>query len=324
LTSFAKELTILEAARHQDGVKSASVYQSILATVGHTSHVHLRTHELHQASIYMKLEGQNPTDSIKDRTCIRLLKDALDSGVLRPGMTILDASSGNLGCALAYYARLLNYEAFVVSSSKLTAPKRDFIRFYGAKLHLTGNWTIEGNDYCRELAASDPEKFCFLDQLHNWGNPRAHYETTGPEILADFPELSMVVGSLGSGGSLLGVGQYIKEHAPHVMIVAVQAALGTRLPGTASLDEGDYVTPFIKKGYNDNIFDDTIKVTETDAVRRIFQLRDQGIFGGLQTGGVFHAALIAAQMHNTKGSIVVISGDSGWKNMDKLLGILPA
>lgn len=297
------------------------IFSNMSKLVGKTPAIQIHHPELPDVEIYCKLEGYNPTGSIKDRTCVRLLQEVMENGRLRPEITLLDASSGNLGCALAYYSRLCGYKSFVVSSSKLTGAKRDFIQFYGAEIRLVGNFTIEGNDYCRQLVKEQPGKFCFLDQLHNWTNPRAHYESTGPEILAHFPDAAMVVGSLGSGGSLLGIGQYIKEHSPSTQIVAVQAATGTRLPGTASLDEGDYVTPFIAKGFGDKIFDSTVKITEENAVSGVIRLRDQGVFCGLQTGGVFSAAIQAAREYGMKGRIVIVSGDSGWKNMDKLLAI---
>jgi cysteine synthase len=299
-------------------------YKDIYGMVGNTPHVRVRCDELNPAEIFVKLEGCNPTGSIKDRTSIKLLRSVIESGEIKPDMTLLDASSGNLGCALAYYAKLLNYKVFIVSSSKLTPAKRDFMKIYGAKVKQLGDWTIEGNRYCRDLAKERPGAFCFLDQLHNWNNPRAHYETTGPEILAAFPDAAMVVGSLGSGGSLLGVGQYIKKHAPHVLVAAVQAAVGTRLPGTASLDEGDYVTPFIEKAYSDKVVDYTFKVAERDAIVGTLRLRNQGIFVGLQTGGVFHAAREIIREKNITGKVIFLSGDSGWKNMDKLLAISDA
>ena len=293
-------------------------YEQTVQMVGNTPHVRVKS-KATNASIYVKLEGCNPTGSIKDRTCIKLVRDVVDRGELKTGMWLLDASSGNLGCSLAYYARLLGYQAFVVSSSKLTAAKKEFMEFYGAKVHLIGNFTIEGNHYCRQIAKEEPDKYCFLDQLHNWNNPKAHYETTGPEILNAFPDVALIVGSLGSGGSLLGVAQYIKEHAPQVKIVAVQAAVGTRLPGTASLSEGDYVTPFIEKGFGDKLFDDTYKVTEAEATVCALRLRDQGIFCGLQTGGVLAATEQMVEVQKVRSKVVILSGDSGWKNMDKLL-----
>ena len=199
-------------------------YESVFALVGNTPHVRVRCGESPSASIHIKLEGYNPTGSIKDRAGVRLIQDSLKSDRLRPGMTLLDASSGNMGCAIAYFGRLAGYPAKIYSSSKLTDDKRGFMLYYGAEVKLVGDFTIEGNRVCRELAASEPDRYCFLDQHHSWSNPRAHYETTGPEILAELPDLAMLVGSLGSGGSLFGTAQFLKEKRPEVTVVAVQAA----------------------------------------------------------------------------------------------------
>jgi cysteine synthase len=297
------------------------IYENVFGMVGNTPYIKVCGEIPAGTSIYIKLEGLNPTGSLKDRACLRLIQKAVAAGELKPGMTLLDASSGNFGCALAHYGRLLGYEACVVSSSRLTPEKRDFISYYGAQLHQTGDFTIEGNLFCRELVKENPGRFCFLDQLHNWANPQAHYETTGPEILSAFPQVAMVVGSLGSGGSLLGIGEYLKERRQEVIVISVQAKVGTRLPGTASLDEGDYITPFIEKGYSQKIFDHVFKVTEAEAVAASIQLRNQGIFCGLQTGGVVHAAQEMIRQLRIKGTTVVLSGDSGWKNVTKLLTI---
>ena len=290
--------------------------------IGNTPHVLVRSSDSATARVFVKLEGHNPTGSIKDRACVYLIRDVRKRGALKPGITLLDASSGNMACAIAFYGKLLGYPTMVVANSKLTTEKRNFIEYFGATLLQVGDFTIEGNRYCRELVEREGAgKYCFLDQLHNWANPQAHYETTGPEILKDFPDVALVVGSLGSGGALLGTAQYLKEKRPEVKIVAVQSLPGTKLPGTGSFDDGDYVTPFIRKGRNEGIFDHTIKINEQDAVRRTICLRDQGIFGGLQTGGVLHAALTAIEEFGVSGDVVILSGDVGWKNMDKLLNV---
>jgi cysteine synthase len=226
-----------------------------------------------------------------------------------------------MACALAYYGKLLGYSASVVVSSKITLDKWNFIKYFGANITKLGDFTIQGNQFCRELAEREGDRYCFLDQLHNWANPRAHYETTGPEILSDFPNIAMVVGSLGSGGSLAGTAQFLKENRPGVKIVAVQSALGTKIPGTGSFDDGDYITPFIKKATDERLFDHTIKIGEEDAVRKTILLRDQGVFGGLQTGGVLHAALTVARELEVEGDVVALSGDTGWKNMEKLISL---
>ena len=295
-------------------------FETVLDMVGKTPHVRVQTPESARARVYVKLEGCNPTGSVKDRAGLQMIRGKLDAGELRPGMTLLDASSGNMGCAIAYFGTLLGYATELVASSKLTAEKKSFLVYYGATVHQIGDFTIEGNRYCRELVErSQPGRYCFLDQLHNWDNPRASYQTLGPEILADFPDVAMVVGSLGSGGSLLGTAQFLKAHRPRVKIVAVQAARGTRLPGTGSFDDGDYVTPFIRKGIDERVFDHIVKIHERDAAGRTVLLKSQGLFCGLQTGGVLHAALASVADLEVDGDVVIISGDSGWKNMDKLM-----
>lgn len=295
-------------------------FDDVTQMIGRTPHVRVAAPESPGARLHVKLEGCNPTGSVKDRAGFRMIQEALASGALCPGMTMLDASSGNMACALAYFGRILGYPATLAVSSKLTEDKRNFLRYYGATLHEVGDFTIEGNHFCRELVEREATgHYCFFDQLHNWANPRAHYESTGPEILEAFPDVAMVVASLGSGGTLLGTAQFLKEQRPQVRIVAVQSAPGTRLPGTGSFDDGDYVTPFIRKGMEEGVFDQVVKVGEADAVRSTLRLRDQGIFGGLQTGGVFHAALEAVRTSGTGGDVVFVSGDAGWKNIDKLL-----
>lgn len=296
------------------------VYESIEQAVGRTPHLRVRAPEAPGARVHVKLEGWNPTGSVKDRAGLRMIQEALASGTLSPGTTLLDASSGNMACALAYFGRILGYPTTVVVSSKLTEDKRNFLRFYGAEVVQVGDFTIEGNQWCRELMEREgAERYHFFDQLHNWANPRAHQEGTGPEILDAFPDVEMVVASLGSGGTLCGTGQFLREKRPGVRIVAVQSASGTKLPGTGSFDDGDYVTPFIRKGLSEGIFDHVVKISEADAVRRTLELRDQGVFAGLQTGGVYHASLQAARELGVQGDVVFISGDAGWKNVDKLL-----
>ncbi|MBV9774201.1 MAG: pyridoxal-phosphate dependent enzyme, partial [Gemmatimonadetes bacterium] len=250
------------------------IRETIWQAVGETPHLRVSVPELPSARVYVKLEGWNPTGSVKDRGGLRMIQEALADGSLRPGMTLLDASSGNMACALAYFGRVMGHPTEVVVSSKLTEDKRNFLRFYGATIHQVGDFTIEGNRWCRERVEREGSgHYHFFDQLHNWANPRAHYEGTGPEILADFPDVQMVVGSLGSGGTLYGTGLYLREQRPGVRIVAVESAPGTKIPGTGSFSDGDYVTPFIRKGREDGIFDHTVRIHEGDAVRRTLQLR---------------------------------------------------
>jgi cysteine synthase len=290
------------------------------ALVGNTPLVRFRHPDLPSASrLWIKLEGYNPTGSVKDRACIFLLRDALRRAALRPGMTILDASSGNMACSLAYFGRILDHQVKVVCGSKLTADKANFIRFFGAELVRHGHITLEGNQLCRQqILPSAPEQYCFIDQLHNWANPTAAYETMGPEILKDLPDVAAVVGSLGSGGTMYGTAKYLKDQGAGVAVITTEASAGTRLPGTGGFDDGDYVTPFIERGFAEGLFVSRQKISYADAVKRTGQLAERGFFVGLQSGGVTHAAIEAARTHDISGDIVAISGDTGWKNMDAL------
>jgi len=288
--------------------------------VGNTPVVRFRHAKLPSATrLWLKLEGFNPTGSVKDRACTFLLRDALRRGTLRPGMTVLDASSGNMASSLAYFGRILGYKVKVVCGSKLTADKANFIRLLGAELIRHGQITLEGNRLCREqILPSAQDSYCFLDQLHNWANPQAAYETMGPEILKDFPDVAAVVGSLGSGGTMYGTAKYLKDRGTRALAIVTEARAGTKLPGTAAFDDGDYITPFIEKGLGEKLFARRQKISYADAVKCTEQLLDQGFFVGLQSGGVTQAAIEAAQALDISGDIVAISGDSGWKNMDAL------
>jgi [CysO sulfur-carrier protein]-thiocarboxylate-dependent cysteine synthase len=267
--------------------------------------------------LLVKLEGYNPTGSVKDRACVALFKAMIRDPGWKPSQTLLDASSGNMGCSIAYFGKALGMSVHVVSSRKLTTEKRRFMEYFGASVETIGDFTIEGNEHCRELAKAEPERWYFLDQLHNSKNPIAHFRGTGPEILSKVPDVTAVIGSIGSGGTLLGVGRYLKQANDRIKIFAVEAASGTRLPGTAALVDGDYRTPFIEEGIRD-IFDLSIQVSEAEAVGMAGLLSATGVFGGLQTCAVIAAAWRLIESHNLHGDVVVISGDTGWKNMDAL------
>jgi cysteine synthase len=300
------------------------IYSSMIDMIGNTPYVQYKTNEIKDARIFVKLESWNPTGSIKDRAAIYNIKDAIQSGKLTPGKTILDASSGNMACALAYFGKLLGYRVKVVCNSKLTQDKKQFIEYFGASLSVHGDLTIEGNRLCREWAESPEGKdeYCFLDQLHNMANPRAAYETLGPEILRDFPQVAAVVGSMGSGGSMCGTSRYIKEKKKDTYIVTSQAAHGTKIPGTGAFVDGDYITPFIIELRETPLYDETISIHLAEAEKRTKELAAQGIFVGIQGGGVLHAAIDAINRNHIKGDVVMVIGDSGWKNMDKLKALI--
>ncbi|MBO0801732.1 MAG: pyridoxal-phosphate dependent enzyme [Nocardiopsaceae bacterium] len=268
--------------------------------------------------LFVKLEGTNPTGSVKDRACVAMLRAMISDPGWDPSLSVIDSSSGNMGCSLAYFGRILGVGVTIVSSSKLTTEKRFFMEYFGASVETQGEFTIEGNRYCAEIARSDPSRWYFLDQLHNPNNAIAHEMGTGPEILSQLPGLTAVVGSVGSGGTLLGVGRYLKRVDDQIKVIAVEAASGTRLPGTASLVDGDYRTPFIAEGFTRKVFDSSVQVSEGEAVAVARHLSLAGLFTGLQTYAVVAAALRAAESGELRGDTLLISGDTAWKNMDVL------
>jgi cysteine synthase len=297
---------------------SISNFESIARLVGNTPVLPVPEYQGSDARLLVKLEGHNPTGSVKDRACVAMLRTMAMDPEWDSSKVLLDASSGNMGCSIAYFGRALGVPVRIFSSSKLTAEKRAFIEYFGASVETVGQFTIEGSRYCRELAQSDPSRWYFLDQLHNPANPLAHTAGTGPEILSQVPEITAVVGSIGSGGTLLGTGRYLKQVNQAIRVIAVEAASGTRLPGTAALADGDYRTPFIKEGFAHGIFDGSIQVSEAEAVDMARLLPATGVFGGLQTFAVLAGALRAVEFFGLNGDVVVISGDTGWKNMDAL------
>ena len=268
------------------------VFGSTIDLVGNTPLVEFKTEEINSKSkIFIKLEGNNPTGSVKDRACLYNIRGAIKNGTLKKGMTILDASSGNMACAIAYYGKIMGYETELVCGSKLTEDKSNFIKYFGGKLTMYGDFTIEGNHYCRDVIyPKDKDKYCFLDQLHNFNNPLGAYETLGPEIYKDIPDLKMIVGSLGSGGSMYGAGKYLKEKNDKILSITVETESGYKIPGTGTFVDGDYVTPFIERGRGE-VFDDFVRITLPNAQKRTRQLQQQGIFVGWQTGGVLDATI---------------------------------
>jgi [CysO sulfur-carrier protein]-thiocarboxylate-dependent cysteine synthase len=296
-------------------------YASIIDMIGGTPLVEFKTSDSGDARVFVKLESMNPTGSIKDRAAISNIMAAIETGDLTKDKIILDASSGNMACALSFYGKILGYKVKVICNTKLTQDKKQFIEYFGADLEVFGSITYEGNQQCKKLAEAEPDKYCFLDQLHNWNNPKASYRTLGPELLKDIPELTAVAGSMGSGGSMCGTSEYLRQNSPNTMVITSQAASGTKIPGTGAFVDGDYQTPFIHKLIDQKLYDDTFLVDQKDAEQRTKELAAQGIFAGIQGGGVLHALLRGIHKHELKGDTVMVIGDSGWKNMDKLKNI---
>jgi cysteine synthase len=282
----------------------------LLGTIGRTPMVELRRlAPPGGARLYAKLEGANPTGSVKDRIALAMVSEARGSGALSPGQTILEPSSGNTGISLALVGRLLGHPVRIVIPDNTTAEREQLLRLYGAEIVPSPG--DEGSNgavrMAERIAAEDPTLFMPY-QYGNEANPRAHEATTGPEILAQVPDLDVFVAGLGTGGTLTGVGRFLKRERPGVRIVAAEPLPGERVQGLRSLDEG-FVPPVLDA----SVLDDRFLVSNRDAVvgvRRL--LDDEGIFAGLSCGAAISVAVRVAREMDS-GSVVVLLADGGWK-----------
>lgn len=288
----------------------AGTAPDLLATIGNTPMVELRHLAPHDGiRLYAKLEGANPTGSVKDRIALAMVRNARDSGALQPGQTILEPTSGNTGISLALVGRLLGHPVRVVMPDNTTPEREQLLRLYGAEIvHSPGE---EGSNgavrMAQRLAAEDPSLFMPY-QYGNDANPGAHEATTGPEILAQVPDVDLFVAGLGTGGTLTGVGRFLKRSKPGVRIVAAEPLPGERVQGLRSLDEG-FVPPVLDA----SVLDDKLLVANRDAVIGVRRLLDEeGIFAGLSSGAAVAVAVREAR-EMERGSVVVLLADGGWK-----------
>ena len=291
-------------------VADAAAYSDIVAAIGGTPIVELqRLAPRPGVRLFAKLEGQNPTGSVKDRIARAMIVEALASGALRPGQTILEPSSGNTGISLAMIGLRLGHPVRIVMPDNTTPERAELLRLYGAE--IIGSPGAEGSNgairLAQQLSAADPSLFMPY-QYGNEANPRAHQETTGREILAQVPEVDLFVAGLGTGGTLTGVARALKPARPSVRIVAAEPLPGEQVQGLRSLEEG-FVPPVL----DESLLDDRFLVSNRDAViglRRL--LREEGIFGGLSSGAAITVALRAASELG-RGNVVVLLADGGWK-----------
>ena len=284
--------------------------ESILDLIGNTPLVRLhRMSPREGVRIWVKLEGQNPTGSVKDRIAKAMIDAARADGSLADGQTILEPTSGNTGLALALVGRLHGHPVRCVMPESVSLERRDLLRFYGADVVLSpGDLGSNGAvKMAQELYAQNPSVFMPM-QYENADNPGAHYRTTGPEILRDCPEITHFVAGLGTGGTLTGVGRYLKEHKPAVKIVAAAPHPGDLVQGLRSMDEG-YIPPV----FDESVLDGRIVVdsrTSFALTKRL--LEDEGIFAGISSGAALRTAQrLAERMEG--GDIVVLLADGGWK-----------
>ncbi len=282
----------------------------LVAAIGNTPMVELRRLSPHAGvRLYGKLEGNNPTGSVKDRVARAMIEEAIAGGSLAPGQTIIEPSSGNTGISLAMIGSRLGHPVRIVMPDNTTIERVQLLRLFGAEIIFSPG--AEGSNgairLAQSLAEGDPSLFMPY-QYGNEANPRAHEETTGPEILAQVPDLDVFVAGLGTGGTLTGVGRYLKRVKPGVRVVAAEPMPGELVQGLRSLDEG-----FIPPVLDESVLDDKFLVSNRDAVIGLRRLiHDEGIFAGLSCGAAVAVAVRVAREMDS-GSVVVLLADAGWK-----------
>lgn len=290
-----------------------TVHQSVLDLIGNTPMVDVSgLSPKPGVRLLAKLEGQNPAGSIKDRIAKAMIEEAEADGSLEPGKTIIEPSSGNTGIALAMIARMKGYHIKIVLPENVSIERRQLLEVFGAEIILTPG--AEGSNgavrRAQELAEEHPE-WVFLYQYANEANPRAHYETTGPEILRDCPEVTHFVAGLGTSGTLMGAGTYLKEQKPEVGVYAVEPPVGETVEGLRNLDEG-YIPPVFDKWGGSELLDGKSIVRPRESLEYTRHLADVGIFAGISTGAAAAGAVKQAERID-EGTIVFIAADGGWK-----------
>jgi cysteine synthase B len=286
------------------------LYRSMLDLIGNTPLVELqKLSPSPTVRFFAKLEGQNPTGSVKDRIAKAMIEAAERDGRLTPGCTILEPTSGNTGASLAFVAKLKGYKVKVVMPDNMSPERTQLLRAYGAEIvYSEGARGTNGSIVvAQEMAAADPS-LVLIYQYGNEANPAAHYETTGPEILRDLPEIDVFVAGLGTGGTLTGTARYLKEHKPGVKITAAAPHPGDRVQGLRSLDEG-----FIPPVLDQSLLDGRIVVDSKNSFAATKELMEaEGIFAGVSGGAVLRAAQrVGSRME--RGNIVLLLADGGWK-----------
>ena len=295
---------------HESLARHGGRYADVLEAIGHTPLVEIpRMSPNPDVRILAKLEMVNPTGSVKDRVAKYLIEDLEERGLLREDSIILEPTSGNTGIALAMIGRRKGYRVALVMPDNVTNERRQMAALFGAEVidspgHLGSNGAIE---LAKHLVAKD-ERFVMPYQYGNPANTRAHYETTGPEILADCPEIDVFVAGMGTSGTLMGVSRYLREWKPGVRVVAAEPLPGEQVQGLRSLEEG-----FIPEIFEPSMLDAKYLVSNRDSIAALRDLVfKEGIFGGPSCGAVLVAAAREAKSM-TSGTVVALLPDGGWK-----------
>jgi [CysO sulfur-carrier protein]-thiocarboxylate-dependent cysteine synthase len=269
-------------------------------------------------SILAKLEGRNPAGSVKDRVALSLVEAAERDGRLvpgRPGQTLLEPTSGNTGIALAMVCRLRGYHLKVVLPTNVSPERRQLLLAWGAEIIDSpgGEGSNGAVRLARRLAEEHPA-WVFLYQYANPANPAAHYATTGPEILADVPEITHFVAGLGTSGTLMGVGRFLKERVAGVQVWAVEPPAGEQVDGLRSLEDG-YVPPIFTDNHGADLLDRKVVVRPRESVEWTRRLMEVGLFTGISSGAAMAGAVKCARSvdDGASATIVTVVADEGWK-----------
>ncbi len=289
-------------------------YRNVLETIGNTPLIELGSFSPRPGvRLFAKMEGVNPSGSIKDRIAKKMIEGAEAQGLLGADTILLEPTSGNTGMALALAASLKGYPFTAVVSEKGTEDKRRMLKLYGATI-ITSPGAAGSNGAIRlaQQLAEQEKRYVMLYQYGNEANADAHYETTAEEILRDMPDLDVLVAGLGTGGTLTGIGRRLKHYNPAIRLVAVEPVQGQSIPGLRNLADG-FVPPVLDQ----SVLDQRIYASSQQAWQRTLKLKErEGIFAGPSSGAVLDAALhIAAAMPS--GKIVVILADGGWKYLSE-------
>src|SRR5580692_7913684 len=289
-------------------------YDSLLDSLGRTPLVGLpRLSPTPSTRLWAKLEDRNPTGSVKDRAAFYMVAQAEKDGLLHPGSVILEPTSGNTGISLAMVAKLRGYQLTVVMPENTSAERRQLLQMYGATIISSpaAGGSNEAVRVAKRLASEHPD-WVMLYQYGNEANARAHYETTGPELLADLPGITHFVAGLGTSGTIMGTGRFLRERVPGVQIVAAEPRYGELVYGLRNMDEG-----FVPELYDESVLTTRFSVGSTDALRRTRELLDlEGIFAGISSGAALHAGLAMAQKAAAAGQeadVAVMIADGGWR-----------
>ena len=285
--------------------------KSILDTIGTTPLVEIQNMDLgKEVHVFAKLEGQNPTGSLKDRIAKYMIEKAEREGSLTPDKTILEPTSGNTGISLAFVGKLKGYRVKVVMPENVSPERSQLLWAYGAEIVFSdgAKGTNGSIVVAQQMMESDGDRYFMPFQYGNDANPGAHYETTGQEIVDDLPAVDVFVAGLGTGGTLMGVGRRLKEHNADVKIIAVAPEPGDYIQALRSLEEG-FIPPILDL----SLLDSRMLIKSEDAFHMTKELLlREGIFAGISSGSVVYGAMKAAQRME-KGNIVCLLADGGWK-----------